>query len=337
MTRREVEELQSERAWVRAVIEQAPAIISVFRGPDLIVEFVSDLWRQAVGPREMLGKPYREAFPEFAEQGFADTFERIFCTGEPETGHEVRADIDNADGVREERYFNYVWQPMRGADGEITGVITHSVDVTERVSPVPDGFWTDSVLIEEAPAEAPAAEEEIPEDLDSFFPEPTQPGVPPPQGSEDSQTRVPTNLRPPSALAQGSSVQSIPPLIVKAAEPEPELEEDDLSRTPLPAAFLPKPVSRKEGRKPASAESFDTRRWGLVFLLMVVTGLSFLVTSINTGPSADSPSRKCQFACQEQFDVAEQLGKLGGRTHMDYMSECAQTCLRPTDGQVAAQ
>ena len=124
---------EAERQWVSAVIQQAPAIMSVFRGPDLIVEFVSDLWRQTVGPREMLGKPYREAFPEFAEQGFADIFENIFRAGHTEVGHDVRADIDGEDGVRQERYFNYVWQPMRAPGGEIVGVITHSVEVTDAV------------------------------------------------------------------------------------------------------------------------------------------------------------------------------------------------------------
>ncbi len=126
-------EAAAEREWVRAVIQQAPAIISVFRGPDLIVEFVSDLWRDAVGPREMIGKRYRDAFPEFAEQGFADIFESIFHTGKAEFGHEVRADIDDADGVRQERYFNYVWQPIRSTEDEVIGVVTHSVEVTEGV------------------------------------------------------------------------------------------------------------------------------------------------------------------------------------------------------------
>ena len=126
-------DLAAERDWVSAVIQQAPAIISVFRGPDLIVEFVSDMWREAVGPREMLGKTYREAFPEFAEQGFADIFESIFRTGKTEVGNGVRADIDDSDGVRRERYFNYVWQPMRSHAGDIIGVITHSVEVTEIV------------------------------------------------------------------------------------------------------------------------------------------------------------------------------------------------------------
>ena len=96
-----------------------------------MMEFVSDLFDKEIGGRQVVGKPYREAFPEFAEQGFADLFEDILETGVPQTGRGVRVDVDEPDGTRRERYFDFVWHPMTDPDGHIEGVITHAVEVTD--------------------------------------------------------------------------------------------------------------------------------------------------------------------------------------------------------------
>src|SRR5258707_7849813 len=37
------------------------------------------------------------------------------------------------DGKLEEAYFNYVFQPMRNAQGKVDGILAHGVEVTEQV------------------------------------------------------------------------------------------------------------------------------------------------------------------------------------------------------------
>ena len=45
----------------------------------------------------------------------------------------VPLDINN-DGSFEERYFNFVYEPLLNTNGIVNGVLTHAVDVTSQVS-----------------------------------------------------------------------------------------------------------------------------------------------------------------------------------------------------------
>ena len=127
---RDLEDQLARAAWARSTLDQAPALIMVLEGPELRVSFVNELFRAAMYGRDLDGLTYREAFPEFAAQGFADLFDTIYRTGKAEFGKGVRADVQGPDGP-EERYFDFVWQPWRDAKGVVCGVMTHAVEVTE--------------------------------------------------------------------------------------------------------------------------------------------------------------------------------------------------------------
>ena len=43
-----------------------PAAVAYVAGPDLVFEFASDVYRQAFGGRDLIGRPYHEALPELA-------------------------------------------------------------------------------------------------------------------------------------------------------------------------------------------------------------------------------------------------------------------------------
>jgi signal transduction histidine kinase len=127
-----IRRLAAERARLHDVFQRAPALIAVLRGPEHVFELVNDPFEQLVGERDFVGKPLLEAFPEAAEQPTTRLLDEVYRTGEPFVGNEVLSEVDR-DGSREEGYFNFLYQPLRDADGNVDGIFLHAVDVTEQV------------------------------------------------------------------------------------------------------------------------------------------------------------------------------------------------------------
>ncbi|MEA2463922.1 MAG: hypothetical protein QOJ98_1669, partial [Acidobacteriota bacterium] len=131
--RRLQETLESERLGLRDIFMRAPAFITTLRGPEHVFEIANPLYMQLIGSkRDVVGKPVREALPEIEGQGFFEILDGVYQTGEPFIGSELRVVMERGDGD-DERFVDFVYQPMRGGDGSITGIFVHGNDVTEQV------------------------------------------------------------------------------------------------------------------------------------------------------------------------------------------------------------
>src|SRR4051794_4535920 len=128
-----IDEVGAERARLREVFAQAPALILVLRGPEHYVELANAAYRALAGGRTLEGMPVREALPEVEGQGLFELLDRVYATGRAVSGEEKRVLIDRGAGVPEEGFFNFVYQPTRGAEGEVRGVLVHAVEVTAQV------------------------------------------------------------------------------------------------------------------------------------------------------------------------------------------------------------
>jgi PAS domain-containing protein len=86
-----------------------------------------------IGDVDVLGRTVLEALPEVAAQGFIELLDQVYRTGEPYSGAGVRF-VSHArpNGVQDERYLDFVYQPMKDATGAVTGVFVVGVDVTDR-------------------------------------------------------------------------------------------------------------------------------------------------------------------------------------------------------------
>ncbi|HEX7832067.1 MAG TPA: PAS domain S-box protein, partial [Thermoanaerobaculia bacterium] len=125
--------LEAERLSLRDIFTRAPAFIAALRGPAHVFEIANPLYMRIVGEtRDVIGKPIRAALPDLAGQGFFELLDRVYASGEPFVGSEMRVDLDRGDGV-EARYVDFVYQPMRDADGAVTGIFVHGNDVTTQV------------------------------------------------------------------------------------------------------------------------------------------------------------------------------------------------------------
>ena len=124
----------TERQQLRDLFEQAPVAISILRGANYVVEVANPLMARLWGrtPAELLGRPVFEALPEAREQGFKELLDEVWRSGEAFVAESVPAQLRRDDTVQTV-YLNYVYQPLRAADGTITGVAAVGTDVTAQV------------------------------------------------------------------------------------------------------------------------------------------------------------------------------------------------------------
>jgi PAS domain S-box-containing protein len=126
--------LEVERSRLASVFMQAPAFIATVRGPEHVFELANPPYYRLVGHREILGKPVREALPEVAGQGFFELLDQVYATGQPFTGSEVPIRFQREEGgPLELSYVNFVYQPLFDAEGAVSGIFAHGVDLTEQV------------------------------------------------------------------------------------------------------------------------------------------------------------------------------------------------------------
>ncbi len=125
---------EMERDRFRDLLSQVPAVVNFLRGPDLVFEFAHPLAIQALGGRDLVGKPLVEAIPEHRGQPFYDLVRRVYTTGEVCSGRERLAQLDRSNSsVGGDTYWNFVYLPVRTAAGGIEGVMTFEIDVSDQV------------------------------------------------------------------------------------------------------------------------------------------------------------------------------------------------------------
>jgi PAS domain S-box-containing protein len=125
--------LREERQHLRELFEQAPGFIAALSGPEHVFTLANEAYYRLVGRRDILNKPVREALPEVVGQGFVDLLDRVYRTGQPFVGRNLRIALEQpSEGAGEERYVDFVYQPVFSDDGAVTGIFVQGHDVTEQ-------------------------------------------------------------------------------------------------------------------------------------------------------------------------------------------------------------
>jgi PAS domain S-box-containing protein len=138
-TRDITEREQMERALaasedrLQKIFAQAPVGVAVLKGRELIFELVNRFYQAFFPGRELLHRPLFEAVPEVNE-GVRNILYRVLDTGEPFIGHEYLIPLDrDGDGVLEDCWFTFVYQPLKEPDGRVSGIVVIAVDVETHV------------------------------------------------------------------------------------------------------------------------------------------------------------------------------------------------------------
>ncbi|RTQ47532.1 PAS domain-containing protein [Hymenobacter gummosus] len=128
---------QRERLY--RILDQAPAMICVFDGPEHVFQFVNPAYQALVGPRRLLGLPIAQAMPELHGQPIFGLLDRVYQTGETFYANEMLVQLDHQNEGRralaelEKRYYNFIYQARRNHLGRIDGIVVFAYDVTPQV------------------------------------------------------------------------------------------------------------------------------------------------------------------------------------------------------------
>lgn len=127
---------EAERVYLRNVFESAPVAITIMRGPKHVIEYVNAFGRQLLGDRKVEGKPVREALPDIEEKQLFDIIDDVYEKGTEFRARDLHVRFDrDGDGVAEDGWFDVSYQPARDFDGKVSGVVSLSIDVTDRMRP----------------------------------------------------------------------------------------------------------------------------------------------------------------------------------------------------------
>jgi two-component system sensor histidine kinase VicK len=125
--------VQESENHYRAIIDQSPVAIIVFRGENLKIDAVNPFMLEVLGkPASIVGLHIHEVFPELVGQPAYEMLKQVYYTGEPQYGTEVEIFLKR-DGVDETSYFNFSYTPLV-ENGEIVGVLDIAVEVTRQVN-----------------------------------------------------------------------------------------------------------------------------------------------------------------------------------------------------------
>ncbi|WP_347138378.1 HWE histidine kinase domain-containing protein [Paracoccus sp. SSK6] len=123
-----------ERSGFLQVFEVALGAVALLSGPDHIFRFANADYLKLVGHRDVIGKSVRAALPEVVGQGFIDILDRVYQTGESHVGHQIPVELKSHPGaVAKVHLLDFLYHPIRDAEGAINGIFVQALDVTEQV------------------------------------------------------------------------------------------------------------------------------------------------------------------------------------------------------------
>jgi len=129
--------LDLERTRLEDVFQQAPVAVAVLRGRsarELVYELVNPRYVEMTPRRRSpVGKRLGDVIPE-ARDALFSALQQVLDTGTPFEAKDFLVPLDrDHDGVPEEYFFNFVYHPLREADGTVSGIVDIGTEVTESV------------------------------------------------------------------------------------------------------------------------------------------------------------------------------------------------------------
>jgi two-component sensor histidine kinase len=124
--------LHADRDRLRQMFDQAPGFIALLTGPDQEFELVNAAYQRLVGERPLIGLPARQAVPDIY-RAYGAILERAYASGEAFIGTGLSVIIEDEAGEPQQRFADFVFQPMTDAEGNVFGIFLEGSDVTERV------------------------------------------------------------------------------------------------------------------------------------------------------------------------------------------------------------
>jgi signal transduction histidine kinase/CheY-like chemotaxis protein len=115
------------------LFEQTPTFMALLRGPDHRFELVNPSYMTLIGQRDVVGRTVSEALPDAVAQGFVKILDEVYRSGTTYTATEALYAVQTEPGGPvNERYLDFVFQPLTNPDGTVHAIFVEGSDVTER-------------------------------------------------------------------------------------------------------------------------------------------------------------------------------------------------------------
>ncbi|SDE27230.1 PAS domain-containing sensor histidine kinase [Pedobacter soli] len=125
--------VEQSEALFRQMIYDAPVAIGILRGRDLIIEDANDdllkIWGKS---KAVIGLKLLDGLPEIIGQPFPDLLDEVYNSGVAHYGYETMARLER-NGILGDFYFNFVYDPIFGQDGQVSGIMVVANEVTGQV------------------------------------------------------------------------------------------------------------------------------------------------------------------------------------------------------------
>lgn len=116
----------------RRQFQCAPGFIAILAGPEHVFEFVNEAFVHLAGERSFVDKAVRTAVPELEDQGFFALLDQVYATGERYIARHTPVRLfRSASGVAEDRYLDFVYEPIFDETDRVSGIFVEGFDVTE--------------------------------------------------------------------------------------------------------------------------------------------------------------------------------------------------------------
>ena len=112
----------------RRLLAQMPGFAAVTSGPEHVFDYVNEAYEAIGGRGNIVGRSIREAFPDLAGQGYFELLDQVYASGERfvTRGRELRL-IGNPELL----YIDFVYEPVRDENGDVTGIFIGGYEATD--------------------------------------------------------------------------------------------------------------------------------------------------------------------------------------------------------------
>lgn len=119
---------------LKEYFNQAPVAIGVLRGENMVIESANaallELWGKT---NTVIGLELIEGLPEIKDQPFPDLLLEVYRSSKAHYGYETLCYLQRKE-VSEPYYFNFVYAPIKEANGTVGSIMVIATEVTELVN-----------------------------------------------------------------------------------------------------------------------------------------------------------------------------------------------------------
>ena len=125
--------LAAERARFVQLFDQAPTFLALLRGPEHVIELANPGYLRLVGHRPIIGRTVAEALPDAVAQGYLALLDDVYRSGKAHSATAAKYSMQaRPEEPVVEHYLDFVYQPITGESGSVTGILVQGVDSTDR-------------------------------------------------------------------------------------------------------------------------------------------------------------------------------------------------------------